>query len=64
MDWLEKYRAYMDCFNKTVTFKEDEAIASVIFEGTKRSIDTRLVSTLKAERLGHSSCKGYIAFIR
>lgn len=36
MDWLVKYRAYMDCFNKTVTFKVDEASASVIFEGTKR----------------------------
>lgn len=63
MYWLAKYHAYMDCFNKTVTFKVDEASASVIFECTKRSIDTRLVLALKAERLVHSSCEGYIAFI-
>ena len=32
MDWLAKYQySWMDCFNKTVTFKVDEASSGVIF---------------------------------
>ena len=31
MDWLAKYRSCMDCFNKTITFKVDEASSGVIF---------------------------------
>ena len=61
-DWLAKYHACMDCFNKT-TFKIDEASVVVIFEGAKKSMDTRLFSAIKAERLVRSGCEGYIAFI-
>ena len=35
MDWLVKCRSCMDCFNKTVTFKVDEASAGVILLGHK-----------------------------
>ena len=30
MDWLAKYRFCIDCFNKIVTFKVDEASSGVI----------------------------------
>ncbi|XXG85952.1 hypothetical protein AAC387_Pa11g0946 [Persea americana] len=63
MDWLAKYRACLDCFRKIITFRVDEANASVLFEGTLKRFDTRLISALKAERLMHSGCEGYIAFI-
>ncbi|XXG69581.1 hypothetical protein AAC387_Pa06g2405 [Persea americana] len=63
MDWLAKYRACLDCFCKIITFKVNEAIASVLFEGTQKRFDTRLVLALKAERMMHSGCEGYIAFI-
>ena len=53
----------MDCFRKIITFKVDEANASVLFEGVQKKFDTRLVSALKAERMMRSGCDGYIAFI-
>ncbi|XXG63050.1 hypothetical protein AAC387_Pa05g1320 [Persea americana] len=49
MDWLVKYRACLDCFRKIITFRVDEANASVLFEGTQKRFDTRLISALKAE---------------
>ena len=63
MDWLAKYRACLDCFRKIITFRVDEASASVLYEGTQKKFDTRLVSALKAERIMRSGCEGYIAFI-
>ena len=63
MDWLGRYRACMDCFHKTVTLRIDESSAGVIFEGSKKRLDTRLISALKAERLIRSGCEGFIAFI-
>ncbi|RWR86324.1 reverse transcriptase [Cinnamomum micranthum f. kanehirae] len=63
MDWLVKYRACLDCFRKIITFKIDEANASVLFEGTQKQFGTRLVSAMEAERMMRSDCEGYIAFI-
>ena len=63
MDWLAKYRAYLDCFRKIITFKVDEVNAGVMFEGVRKKYDTRLVSAFKAERMICSGCEGYIAFI-
>ena len=63
MDWLTKYRACLNYFCKIITFRVDEVSASVLFEGMQKKFDTRLVSALKAERMIHSGCEGYIAFI-
>ena len=36
MDWLTKYRACVDYFHKTITFKVDEPSLNVIFEGIRK----------------------------
>ena len=63
MDWLTKYRACLDFFSKVITFKVDEANASVLFEEVWKKQDTRLVPALKAERMMCSGYECYIAFI-
>lgn len=60
MDWLVVKRAVLDCFNKTVSL--ESANRSVEFVGAKKLTSTRLISTLKADRL-MSGCEGYNAFI-
>ena len=63
IDWLVKYMACLDYFRKIVTFKVNEANASVLLYGVQKRFNTRLVSALEAKRLMHSNCEGYIAFI-
>ena len=61
MNWLEANQAVLDCFNKTVRLQDIDR--SVEFVGAKRPTSTRLISTLKVERLIRSGCEGFIAFI-
>ncbi|XXG74437.1 hypothetical protein AAC387_Pa07g3160 [Persea americana] len=63
MDWLARYRAVMDCFEKTVRLSIDGSDDTVEFVGERRSPSTRLISALKAKRLMKEGCEGYIAFI-
>ena len=36
MDWLAIYRACVNCFHKTITFKAEEPNLNVIFESIQR----------------------------
>ena len=63
MDWLARYRAVMDCFEKTVRLSIDSSDDTVEFVGERRSPNTRLILALKAERMMKAGCEGYIAFI-
>ena len=63
MDWLTRYRAVMDCFEKTVRLTIDGSDDTIEFVGERRPPSTRLISALKAERLVRSGCEGYIVFI-
>ncbi|XXG53140.1 hypothetical protein AAC387_Pa03g1287 [Persea americana] len=63
MDWLARYRAVMDCFENTVRLSIDGSDETVEFVGERRPPSTKMISTLKAERMMKTGCEGYIAFI-
>ena len=63
MDWLARYRAVMDCFEKTVRFSIDGSDNMIKFVGKRRSTSTRMILALKAERMMKTGCEGYIALI-
>lgn len=62
IDWLSRYHATMDYFNKTISFKLEERPTGILFEGTSNS-QTKVISSLKAHGLMTNDCKGYVAFI-
>ena len=44
-DWLAEYKACVDCFHKTITFKVEEPNLNVMFEGIRKGkSNTGLVS--------------------
>ena len=59
-----EFRACVDFFHKTITFKVEEPKTNVIFEGVrKEKTNTGLVTALDAVKLLENGCEGYFAFI-
>lgn len=52
MDWLEEYRAHVDCVNKTVTLQRPRS-NPVTFRGGKHITSVCIVSYMEARRLVH-----------
>jgi hypothetical protein len=50
MDWLNRYRAQVDCFTKTVTL-QDVSGKRVVFRGEKRVIPNSIISVMTAGKL-------------
>lgn len=63
MDWLSIHHASMYYLRKTISFRMDEPSPSLLFEGTKRSNNTLMISEFKSKKLIQSGCERYIAFI-
>ena len=49
MDFLSKYRATMDCFQKEVVFKRFDG-TEVIFGGDRKILSTCVISAVKARK--------------
>lgn len=62
MDWLTKYRAVLDCFNKLVHFNL-EGFEDVCVTGKRRSVHTAVILAVKACKLLRNGCDGYLAFV-
>ena len=63
LDWLARYHATMDCFHKTLTFKQEETPVGLMFQGERKNHCAGLISALKADRLLKSGCVAYLVFI-
>jgi hypothetical protein len=50
MDWLNRYRAQVDCFTKTVTL-QDVSGKRVVFRGEKRVSPNSIISVMTAGKL-------------
>lgn len=61
MDWLAKYRAVLDCFNKWVRFNF-EGYSDVCVVGKRRPVTTGVISAIKASKLLRNGCDGYLTF--
>uniref|UniRef100_UPI001C3D73DE reverse transcriptase family protein n=1 Tax=Picosynechococcus sp. (strain ATCC 27264 / PCC 7002 / PR-6) TaxID=32049 RepID=UPI001C3D73DE len=62
MDFLSKYRATMDCFQKEVVFKGFEG-TEVIFRGDRKILPTCVISAVKAMKLLSKGCEAYLAHV-
>ena len=60
IDWLSNHRALLDCFTKKIVFRKP-GYPQLEFEGDRRILPTCVISTLKAKRLLHKGCEGYLA---
>ncbi|GAV77458.1 RVP_2 domain-containing protein [Cephalotus follicularis] len=61
MDWLSAYRAYMDCFNKTVDFCLPNG-TTIQFEGNK-GFSTPIISFIRASRYLEKGCEGFLTYV-
>lgn len=60
MNFLSRYHAMMDCFNKKVVFKKPGE-AKVVFRG--RSLLTCLISAMKAKRMLSKGREAFLAYV-
>lgn len=49
MNWLEYHQAIVDCYNKTILFKNDQGTPTII-EGIKHDVTLRLISAKKVNK--------------
>ena len=62
MNFLSKYRATMDCFQKEVVFRGFEG-TEVIFRGDRKVLPTCVISAVKARKLLGKGCSAYLAYV-
>ena len=62
MNWLNKYKALIDCYAKTITFQTPKGERK-IFEGERVFKPAALISVVTAQKLLRKGCMGYLAYI-
>ncbi|XP_074583866.1 uncharacterized protein LOC141839912 [Curcuma longa] len=62
MDWLATYHAIVDCRARVVTFRPPDQSAWE-FVGTQND-GLSLISTIQAQRMLDSGCRGYLLFLK
>ena len=60
MDWLKKYRAAINCFEKKVLLQGPDG-SEVKFLGERRILPTCLITALAAEKLLRKGCQAFLA---
>ena len=60
MDWLKKYRAAINCFEKKVLLQGPNG-SEVEFLGERRILPTCLITALAAEKLLRKGCQAFLA---
>jgi hypothetical protein len=58
MDWLEKNRVVLDCYNKVITCLDEEGNSRIV-HGIPRPISVREISTLQLKRRFKKGCHIY-----
>ena len=62
IDWLNKHKAQVDCYTKTITFQRLEG-RKVVFKRERIYIPINLVSIVIAGKLRKKGCVGYLVYI-
>jgi hypothetical protein len=62
MNWLDKDRVNMDCYNKIVTFNVAEG-KKIEYKGERRVISSCIISTMTVRTLLRKGCQAYLAYI-
>ncbi|XP_070029157.1 uncharacterized protein [Nicotiana sylvestris] len=63
MDWLSPYHAILDCHANTVTLAMS-GLQRIKWKGTLNYVPSRVISSLKAQRMVKKGCNAYLAFVR
>ena len=50
MDWLEKHHVVLNCYNKKITYLDDEGKQGKV-QGIPRDIDIREISTMQLKNI-------------
>jgi len=61
MDWLEKHRVVLNCFEKTFTCLNEEG-ETILVKGIPRKIFVRQISTLQMKRSVRKGCKVFVVY--
>ncbi|KAM1521892.1 hypothetical protein ACFX10_012067 [Malus domestica] len=62
MDWLSRHRAYVACWEKSVTFNRPGR-PSITFQGERRILPNSIISAIQATRLLSRGCVGFLAHV-
>ena len=62
MDWLASYHAYVDCFEKRVTFSIPNQ-PEFSFEGNHMDKPLYVISALRVNSLLNKGCQGFLAYV-
>ena len=62
MDWLEKHRVVLNCFEKTFTCL-DEKGETIIVKGIPRKVYVRQISTLQMKKSLGKGCKVFVVHV-
>ena len=63
MDWLSKYKAYIDCFTKTVTLQGLDRKRAIFREKTK-IIPSCIILAMRARKLIQRGYEVYLAYMK
>ena len=58
MDWLESHQDVVDCYNKTILFKNDQG-EPIVIEGINCDVTLHLVSSKKVNKCMRKGCEIY-----
>lgn len=62
MDWLEKHRVVLNCFEKTFTCLNEEG-ENTLVKGIPREVFVRQISALQMKRFARKGCKVFVVYV-
>lgn len=62
MDWLDIYRAQMNCFEKTVSLQRSNG-RRVIFRGERNVLPNYTISAITVRKIMRKECEAYLAYV-
>ena len=62
MDWLEKHRVIINCYDKTFSCLDNEG-NKVIIKGIPRKVSVREILALQVKKLSRKGCKVFVVHV-
>jgi hypothetical protein len=59
MDWLEKHKVVLNCYEKSFIYKDENEISRTT-QGISKPISIRQISTMKFKKCISKGCKVYV----
>jgi hypothetical protein len=59
MDWLEKHKVVLNCYEKSFTYKDESGVSRTM-QGISKPVSIRKISTLQLKKCISKGCKIYV----